>query len=505
MRLKEICEAVEYRLIQGDADEEIADVVYDSRKAGPGTAFVCIAGAMTDGHKFIPDAVEKGATVIVAERPEEAAMVPEDVTVIQVESARRALASMSAAYFGYPAEKLVTIGVTGTKGKTTTTYIIKDVLEHAGEKTGLIGTIATVIGDETIPALNTTPESYEIHKAMARMVDEGCRYMVMEVSSQGLKLDRTAGIIFDYGVFTNLSPDHIGPAEHDDFDEYLGCKSMLFRQCRIGIFNADDECVDRIMEGHTCSVVTFSASGEGEADLKGHDIEFVNEGGRLGMSFSTSGLMECQARIYIPGMSSVYNALATMAVCKSMGVSDDMILEGLEHVQVQGRVEPVSVSSDFSLIIDYAHNEVSTRGVLETLRQYGPSRLIALYGCGGNRSKLRRYDIGEVTGRLADLSILTADNPRFEQVKDINDDIKAGIARSGGRYVEIEDRKEAIAYAITHAKAGDMIVLLGKGHEDYVEIRGVKHHFSEKEAIQEVVGDIKAGRCRMENGDISFF
>ena len=505
MRLRELCKDMGYRLMQGNDNVEVSDIIYDSRKAKPAAAFVCIAGAVTDGHKFIPDAVEKGVSVIVAERPEETVAVPEDVTVIQVESARRALAIMSAAYFGHPAEKLVTIGVTGTKGKTTTTYIIKDVLEHAGKKTGLIGTIAAIIGDETVPSCNTTPESYELHKLMARMVEKGCQYMVMEVSSQGLKLDRTAGINFDYGVFTNLSPDHIGPAEHADFDEYLRCKSMLFRQCGTGIFNVDDKYAGRMMEGHTCSVVTFSASGEKEADLKGHDVEFLNEEGRLGMSFSTSGSMDSRVRINIPGMFSVYNALATMAVCKSIGIADDMILAGLDHVQVAGRVEPVPVSADFSMIIDYAHNEVSTRSVLETLRQYGPSRLIALYGCGGNRSKLRRYDIGEVTGQLADLSILTMDNPRFEQVKDINDDIKVGLAKSGGKYVEIEDRKEAIAYAITHARAGDMIVLLGKGHEDYVEIRGVKHHFSEKEAIWEIVGDIKADRYHMEDDGIRFF
>ena len=499
MLLREICEDISYNILQGSADTEVADIIYDSRKAEPGTMFVCIAGAVTDGHKYIPDVVEKGVSAIAVERAEEAAAVPETVTVIEVKSARNALAYMSAAYFGHPADKLTTIGLTGTKGKTTTTYIIKDVLEHAGRKTGLIGTIATVIGDETVPAKNTTPESYEIHKYMAKMVEAGCSHMVMEVSSQGLKLDRTAGIIFDYGVFTNLSPDHIGPTEHADFDEYLACKSMLFRQCRTGVFNIDDEHADEVMKGHTCSVVTFSAEEGRDADLKGSDMEFLNENGRLGMSFAVSGMMECRAKIHIPGSFSVYNAMTTMAVCKSLGISDDMILAGLEHVQVRGRVESVPVSEDFSMIIDYAHNEVSTRSVLETLKQYHPSRLVAVYGCGGNRSKVRRYDIGEAAGELADLSILTADNPRFEEVRDINDDIKIGLARSGGKYIEIEDRKEAIAYAMTHVQKGDMIVLLGKGHEDYVEIRGVKHHFSEREAIYEIAGDIKAGRRHMEN------
>lgn len=497
MQLSKLCENIEYTIVQGDPNVNVEDIIYDSRKVMPGTVFVCLVGAVTDGHKYIPDAVEKGASAIVVERAAEAEAIPESITVIQVESARKALAYMAAAYFDYPDRKLTTIGLTGTKGKTTTTYIIKDVIEQAGKKAGLIGTIATVIGDQAIPAKNTTPESYEIHKAMAQMVEAGCQYMVMEVSSQGLKLDRTAGIVFDYGVFTNLSPDHIGPAEHADFDEYLSCKSMLFRQCVTGIINMDDKYAEQILQGHTCSVVTFSA--EKDADLKAGDIEFLNEEGRLGMSFKTSGLMNCRAKIHIPGRFSVYNALTTMAVCSKLGISDEAILAGLEDVQVKGRVEMIPVSKDFSVIIDYAHNEVSTRSVLETLLQYQPSRLIAVYGCGGNRSKVRRYDIGEVTGQLADLSILTSDNPRFEKVADINNDIKTGLAKTDGKYIEIEDRKEAIAYAITNAEKGDMIIMLGKGHEDYVEIEGVKYHFSEHEAVQEIVAEIKAGKRQMKN------
>lgn len=497
MQLRKLCENVEYTIVQGELDVRAEDIIYDSRKVVPGSVFVCLVGAVTDGHKYIADAVEKGASAIVVERTEDLKDVPKAITVIQVKYSRKALAYMAAAYFDYPARKLTTIGLTGTKGKTTITYIIKDVIEQAGRKAGLIGTIATVIGDQIIPAKNTTPESYEIHKSMAEMVEAGCQYMVMEVSSQGLKLDRTAGIIFDYGVFTNLSPDHIGPAEHEDFEEYLSCKSMLFRQCDTGIINIDDKYAEQILQRHTCSVVTFSA--EKEADLKAYDIKFLNEDGRLGMSFKTSGLMNCQAKIHIPGKFSVYNALTTMAVCSKLGISDESILAGLEDVQVKGRVEMIPVSKDFSVIIDYAHNEVSTRSVLETLLQYKPTRLIAVYGCGGNRSKVRRYDIGEVTGQLADLSILTSDNPRFEKVSDINNDIKEGLARSSGKYIEIEDRKEAIAYAITNAQPGDMIIMLGKGHEDYVEIEGVKYHFSEHEAIREIVSEIRTGKRQMKN------
>ncbi len=546
MQLKELCRKIDYEVLQGSLETDVADIIYDSRKISDGTMFVCMVGAVTDGHQYIPDAVEKGASAIVVERAEAAVQIPDDITVIKVASARYALALMSAAYFDYPAEKLTTIGLTGTKGKTTTTYIINDVLRRAGKKAGLIGTIAVVIGDKSMPAKNTTPESYEIHRFMAQMVEAGCEYAVMEVSSQGFKLDRTAGIMFDYGVFTNLSPDHIGPSEHADFDEYLRCKSMLFRQCRTGIVNIDDAHTEAVLEGHTCDLVTFSVEKHGgqseertgggsagsfagkqmngmagkqaanggagriasdliAADLIASDIEFLKEDGKLGMAFTASGLMECRAKIHIPGYFSVYNALTTMAVCRQLGVPEQDILAGLETVQVKGRVEMIPVSKDFSVIIDYAHNEVSTRSVLKTLKQYEPNRLIAVFGCGGNRSKVRRYDIGRVAGELADFCILTSDNPRFETVSDINNDIKVGLAEHDANYIEIEDRKEAIAYAITHAQPGDMIVMLGKGHEDYVEIAGKKYHFSEHEAIAEIVEDIKAGRLAMENRRLTIY
>lgn len=492
MKLRKICEEIEYTLLQGSLETEVRDIIYDSRKIAPETMFVCMVGAVTDGHKYIPDAVEKGASVIVLEKEEEAAQIPENITVLKVESARLALALMSAALFDHPARKLVTIGLTGTKGKTTTTYMIKKVLEMAGKKVGLIGTIGAMVGEEHLSSKNTTPESYELHRMFAAMVEAGCEYVVMEVSSQGLKLDRTAGILFDYGIFTNLSPDHIGPAEHASFEEYMECKSLLFRQCRIGIVNADDEHVEGILKGHTCEVKTFSA--EKEADLMASDIGFINEDGKLGMHFKVSGCMDCQAKVHIPGRFSVYNSMVTMLVCHLGGISDEAILEGLSKVQVKGRVEMLPVSKDYTLIIDYAHNEVSTRSVLTTLMEYHPKRLICVYGGGGNRSKLRRYDMGEVTGEMADLCVLTCDNPRDEEIRDINNDIKVGLARSNGKYIEIDDRKEAIAYCMKNAKPGDMIVLLGKGHEDYQEIKGVKYHFDEREAVAEILDEMKAGK-----------
>ncbi|MBQ0079542.1 MAG: UDP-N-acetylmuramoyl-L-alanyl-D-glutamate--2,6-diaminopimelate ligase [Eubacterium sp.] len=505
MNLEKICEKIEYKLLRGSMDIEVADVIYDSRRVAPGTTFVCMVGAVTDGHKYIPDAIKKGATALVIQREDALeeyadAVDGADVTIILVESTRRALAYMAAAYFDYPAKKLTTVGLTGTKGKTTTTFIIQEVLNHAGAKAGLIGTIENVIGDEHIPAKNTTPESYEIHRYMHMMVEAGCKYLIMEVSSQGLKFDRTTGIEFDYGVFTNLSPDHIGPTEHPDFEDYLRCKKILFNQCKTGIFNLDDPYVEEIMEGHTCNVVTMSLDEGTEADITADNISFIKEDGMLGMQFDVHGMMEGHAKTHIPGKFSVYNALTTVAVCKCLGIEEDAIFAGLEEAQVKGRVELIPVSDQFSVIIDYAHNALSTRSVLKTLKEYNPHRLIAVFGAGGNRSKVRRYNIGEEAGKLADLCIVTTDNPRFESLSSINEDIKEGLNSVGGTYIEIDDRKEAIAYAITNAEPGDMIIMLGKGHETYIEIEGLRRHFSEHEAIWEIMDDIYSGRRIMTKG-----
>lgn len=482
MLLSQLLKDIEFVLLQGDINAEITDLVYDSRKIDEKSVFVCLVGANVDGHSFAGQAVHKNAAAIIVEKMVDG--VPENITVIKVENTRRALAFMSAAYFGYPANELTTIGLTGTKGKTTTTFMVKSVLESVGYKTGLIGTTGILIGEESLPAKNTTPESYEIHRLFRLMVDSGCKYVVMEVSSQGLKYDRVAGINFDIGVFTNFSPDHIGPNEHTDMDDYAASKSILFHNCKTAIVNADDESVDTILKGHTCKVVSYAINNN--ADLKAENIEFIKENGKLGMKFNTKGATEYEFTVYTPGMFSVYNSLVTIYICKLLGVKNGDIADGLLKVKVRGRVELVPCSPDFSVIIDYAHNEVSTKSVMNTLAEYKPNRMICVYGGGGNRSKLRRYDMGEVTGAMADLCILTCDNPRDEEIRDINNDIKIGLARSNGKYIEIDDRKEAIKYAIENAQKGDFIVLLGKGHETYQEIKGVKYHFDEREAVAEI-------------------
>lgn len=484
MKLTDLLCKVDYKCIQGDEDREIGRVVYDSRKIEEGCLFICIRGANFDGHDFAAQAVENGAAALVVSR-EIPKIADKNVTVIRVEDTRYAMAFISAAYFGYPAEKLRVIGVTGTKGKTTTTYMVKSILENAGYKVGLVGTIEVIIGKERIHAGNTTPESYALQEYFARMVEAGMDAVVMEVSSQGLMLHRTQGFVFDLGIFTNLEPDHIGPNEHASFEEYMHCKGLLFKQCRVGIVNGDDSHVDAVLEGHTCQVERYGI-GENN-DLRAENVRLVRKPGELGVAFNVEGLMDFEVEVPTPGRFSVYNALTAIAICRHFNVREDDIKRALLAVRVKGRIEMVKVSEHFTLLIDYAHNAMALESLLTTLREYEPHRLVCLFGCGGNRSRQRRFEMGEISGRLADLTIITSDNPRFEEPQAIIDDIKTGIAKTDGAYVEISDRKEAIRYAIAHGQEGDIIVLAGKGHEDYQEIKGVKYPMDERVLIREIM------------------
>ena len=482
MNLAKMLERVEYECISGTTDVEITQVVNDSRKAGPGALFLCIRGAVVDGHTFADAVVKQGARALVVE---EEVDVPEGVTVIKVADSRYAMALIAAAWYGHPASQLKVIGITGTKGKTTTTYMVKSILENAGYKVGLIGTIESIIGDEVIPSANTTPESLTVQEYFRRMLDAGCDCAVMEVSSQGLKLHRTAGFTFEIGIFTNIEPDHIGPNEHASFEEYLECKSRLLRQCRIGIVNADDPHLDQIIAGHTCTLETFGFSPE--ADLRARDARMVSRPGYLGVAYQVEGLMNFPVEIDIPGKFSIYNSLTAIAVCRHFQATQDDIIKALKKAKVKGRTEMVKVSDEFTLMIDYAHNAMSLESLLETLKEYHPHRLVCLFGCGGNRSRLRRFEMGEVSGRLADLTIITSDNPRFEDPMDIIADIREGMKKTDGKYVEIPDRKEAIAYAIHHGEPGDIIVLAGKGHENYQEIKGKKYPMDERDLIRDIL------------------
>jgi UDP-N-acetylmuramoyl-L-alanyl-D-glutamate--2,6-diaminopimelate ligase len=485
MYLDQLLEQISYTCQQGEVHIPVTELVYDSRKVVKGSVFVCITGAVSDGHTYIQEVARKGAAAVIVEKQME---FPEGITVIHTEDTRLALADMAAVYFDHPARKLISIGITGTKGKTTTAYMIKSILENTGRKVGLIGTIETIIGNEVIPANNTTPESYIIQKTFAKMVEVGCEYVVMEASSQGLMLNRLAGFIFDYGIFTNLEPDHIGGDEHKDFEDYLRCKSKLFKQCRIGLINLDDPYAKEILEGHTCSVETYGFSEK--ADIRATKEVLVERPGYLGISYRVEGLMSFDVKMNIPGRFNVYNSLCAIALCRHFGVSITDITKALDCVNVKGRVELVPLPYKFTLMIDYAHNAMSLRSLLTTLREYNPSRLVCLFGCGGNRSRDRRFEMGEVSSNLADLTVVTSDNPRSEEPKDIINDIIVGVKKGPGNYIEIDDRKEAIKYCIENALEGDVIVLAGKGHENYQEIKGVKYHMDERELI----ADILAGR-----------
>ncbi|WP_099205075.1 UDP-N-acetylmuramoyl-L-alanyl-D-glutamate--2,6-diaminopimelate ligase [Scatolibacter rhodanostii] len=475
----------EDKAVIANFEMEITDIIFDSRSTIKDCAFVCMRGSAADGHKYAKSAEEKGAAVIIAEEPVEV-----DIPVFLVKDTRKALALMSATFFGNPADKDITvIGITGTKGKTTTATMIRSILEASGAKTGIMGTIGVGIGDKVIKTENTTPSSYEIQKYLRQMADSDCRYCVMEVSSIGLKDLRVYGFEFAIGLFTNFSEDHIGGVEHKDMQEYLESKSMLFKMCRLGIINIDDESWQNMIKGHTCAIKTYGFHEE--AQMRAESYQLLSRPGFLGISFAVSGELNFIAEVAIPGKFNAYNALAAIACCHELGISSEMMNKGLGQVSVKGRVEPVEVPGHYTLLIDYAHNAVSMQNILETLREYHPNRLICLFGAGGNRPKLRRYEMGEVCGNMADLSVITADNSRFEDVNDIIEDIKTGMHKTNGKYVTIPDRKEAIRYCLEKAQEGDIIVLAGKGHEDYQEINGQKFHFDEREVVADILKELE--------------
>ncbi len=486
-KLKELLKDVEYKVVKGNIDIEISDIKYDSRIVEENDVFIARIGTISDSHEFINKAIEKGAKAIIIEKDVE---IKEDVTVIKVESSRQVLAYMSAAYFNYPANELTTVGITGTAGKTSTTYMVKAMLEKAGNKVGIIGTICALIGDKKIELHNTTPESYEIQKMFREMVDEGCKYVVMEVSSQGLKMDRVTGFTFDYGVFTNISPEHIGPNEHENFEEYLYCKSLLFQKCKTGIVNADSNNLEEVIKNRTCKIIKYGVNAQ-DIDIKASNIDFIMEDNFLGMGFEVLGKINEKFKVSIPGRFSVYNSLCAMTVAHELGISTENIKKALENIKVLGRMELVSGNETYKLIVDYAHNEDEMNNLMDTISEYHPSRLVCIFGGGGNRAKARRYDMGEVAGKWADLIILTEDNPRWEEIESINNDIIVGINKSKGNYIIINDRKEAIKYAMKNAQKGDIILLIGKGHENYQEIKGVRYPWDERQAVKEIEAELR--------------
>mgnify|MGYP004492630521 CR=1 FL=1 len=485
MQLKKLFENINYSLVKGSLDLNISDIFYDSRKCINDSVFVCLKGCEADGHKFITAAISRGAVAVVVS---DDIKIDENITVIKVDDTRVALAFMSAAFFEYPASQLKTVAITGTKGKTTVSCMIRTVLQKAGIKTGLIGTLGVIIGNEVIKTVNTTPESYEIQKFLRQMVDNGCKCAVMEASSLGLKWHRMDGFVFDYGVFTNFSMDHIGGNEHENMQEYLECKGLLFKQCKLGLINIDDKNYRNLLKGHTCEIETYGFSQD--SDIMAFNEKLISQSGYVGIHFETSGKIALSVNVDIPGKFSVYNALAAISVCHHFNIPEKSIIDGLNEVKVKGRIESVPVNGNFTLLIDYAHNALSMENVLTTLREYRPNRLITLFGAGGNRPKIRRYEMGEVSGKLSDLSVVTADNSRNEDVMDIISDIEVGLRKTRGKFIVIPDRKEAIKYCISIAKDNDIIVLAGKGHEDYQEIKGQRIHFDEREVISDILKEL---------------
>ncbi len=495
MLLKQLLKNLDYTLVQGCLNTEVTDIYYDSRKVTPGGLFVCIVGTQRDSHDYAADVAAKGAAVLAIQHdlPAEVLAALPDVTVVKFENTRYAMALLSTAYFGRPALEMTMVGVTGTKGKTTTTHMIKAVLEAAGHKVGMVGTNGVYYPGHHYDLNNTTPESYELQKILRQLADAGCDACVMEVSSQGIMMDRVAGIHYKVGVFTNLYPDHIGPGEHSSFEEYRSWKGKLFQRCDVGVVNADDPNTEALLEGHTCKLVTYGIHAPKVDYRASEQYRLLRNKEMLGVEFTLTEPdgHTLDVQVGMPGLFSIYNALATIGVGKVLGLADAPIHEGLKKALVKGRVELVPISHKFTILIDYAHNEAATESLIETLREYNPNRLVVVFGCGGNGSKLRRYGMGEVCAKLADFSILTEDNNRFEKVEDIIADIKTGMAKGNpdAKYVEIPDRLDALHYAIDHAQEGDLIAVIGKGHEAYRDREGVKTPFLERELIEEYAAE----------------
>lgn len=490
---------ISYESVRGDEGLMIADICYHSGKVRESSLFVCIKGQNSDGHDFAEDAQNKGANVFVmhesrqklaevllrkckAQRALE--QMAESVCIIFVKDTRAALAELSAAFFDYPARKMRMIGITGTNGKTTTAYMVREMLRQAGYRVGMIGTIITDDGWMETEAVHTTPEAYDLQMLLAQMVENQCDCCVMEVSSQGILMQRTAGIFFDIGVFLNIEPDHIGKGEHPDFANYLYCKSLLMQQCRIGIVNWDDKHVDEILNEHTCEVETFGI--EQPSDVMAEEIVRCMRNGSLLEHFRIKmNGNYFYATMRLPGTFNIYNAIAAVAAVKHFRIQASEIQRALWRLKVPGRLENLTEGKDFAFLIDYAHNEMSLQKLLETLRMFEPKRLIVIFGCGGNRSHLRRYRMGETAGKLADLTIITSDNPRWEEPLSIMGQIEEGIKKTNGFYQKITDRREAIRYAAELAQAGDILVLAGKGHETYQEIKGEHYPMDDREIVKE--------------------
>ena len=487
MKLSKILVGLENLKAKGDLDIDITGLESNSKNVKEGYLFIAIKGFSVDGHDYINNAIEAGAKAIMVQEGCDLKKIklPSDVTLIMAKDTRHALAICSCNFYDNPSRKFRLIGVTGTKGKTTTTFMIKEILEKAGYKVGLIGTIATYINGKMVSeSSRTTPESIELQKIFAQMVEAGVEYVVMEVSSQSLKLHRVDGCDFNIAVFTNFSEDHISANEHPDMKDYFESKLKLFQMCDNGIINVDDLQVSKIPKLFPDSnIMTYGI--DNYCQMLAKDITITNS--YVDFRVKVSDKNE-RVKVDIPGRFSVYNALAAICVAKKIGVPSDKVIEALAEIKVPGRSEMVPNKREIPIMIDYAHSPESLQNILSAVKSYTKGRVISVFGCGGDRDKTKRPIMGEISGKIADFTFITTDNPRTESPEEIVKEIEDGIKKTKGKYKVVVDRKEAIKEAINMANKQDIIVLAGKGHEPYQEINGKKYPFDERIIVKEIIG-----------------
>ena len=505
--LNKLLQGLDTRFLCGDPDTVIKAVDYDSRKTSGGSLFVCIRGYVTDGHRFIDKAIALNAAAILIEDDQDMYSDEElidkarekGIAVVSVFDTRLALAHVSAAFFSHPAEPLTMVGITGTKGKTTTTYMIRDIFEKANRSTGLIGTVANIIAGEEHKADRTTPESYKLQEMLAEMAEKGQDSCVMEVSSQGLMLNRVYGCRFDVGAFTNLYHDHIGEHEHSDMDDYLKAKLLIFDQSDVGLINADSAAADRVIRYASARCPVYTYGIDKPCDVSASDLKTCRANNRIGTSFTMkSPWYNGEIFVAMPGKFNVYNALCAASAAGICGLPFEAVLEALSEVSVPGRLQAVPCDRGFTVLVDYAHNAASLENLLSTLREYCTGRLITLFGCGGDRAKSRRYEMGEVSGRLSDLTVITSDNPRSEDPAAIIADIMTGFSKTAGHSVIEPDRRTAIEKALSMAEKDDFVIIAGKGHEDYQIFKDRTIHFDDAEISAEILARMDS---QEENAD----
>lgn len=482
MRLLEVvrdCEIVETR---GEMNLEISKLQYDSRKVTPGDMFIAVVGFKTDGHNYIAMAIENGASVIVMQEGKlDPDLIRNDITVIITKDTRRFMAMAACNFYNHPSRDFKLVGITGTKGKTTTAYMIKSILEKAGRKVGMIGTIANMIGEEALESTRTTPESVDLQRLFREMADKECDVVVMEVSSHALALDRVYGSSFDIGVFTNLTEDHLD--FHETFDNYLAAKAKLFTMCKEGFVNCDDMYAKKLMDMATCPNMTTYGI-DNNPFVSARDIIITNSYSDFKISMNRTIQ---RIKVGIPGRFTVYNALAAICVTAKLGCGIDAMIEGLEVVKVPGRSEIVPSTKEFVVMVDYAHTPDSLENILKAVKTYTRGRVICVFGCGGDRDTIKRPMMGEIAGKLADYTVITSDNPRSEEPSAIIAQIEEGMKKTKGKYKIVTNRKKAIEHAIRQARRNDLVLIAGKGHETYQEIKGEKIHFDDREVAAAVL------------------